>query len=411
MIGLYNQNSSFFNIEKKLSGDTKDVLNNRIISFSITEEAMRMMEGSIEMYDPYNTTLDAVLALGTPLDISWGYKMPDVSLRSLMASLFNATEIKGAIERSGVKAVVMNISGSGNENGVIYYSANFIANEFYTKTKPAVYVGVTRGAVVAAAMVDLGCDEILIEFGSMIDFLSADQQIVQWEGSFRFLNRLAMEWGCVFSVGHGKMGKVGLFAEWDRQSVILFNNIVGSSFGGSIYLDYKQGSANVESYSFQYHANDSTGDNVQFVNMGSGNYVARRFVANSEVITDYAIDMNKIQQDILSKGGTADKIKFAAELLKVNSFQKLVDMQYFKEIRTSPAPQGYGWEVKVKMLGNPMITAPVKVTFGKGFPAILRGAKTSFWVRSVTHTVNEKGYHVDLSIIDALTFLGGTYIG
>ena len=415
--GFYNQTSAFFEI--KINGnDITDVLGNRIVSFSITEELNKIFSGSIETFDPNSIVTDKLLIMGKSISISWGYKKPDTSLLNFFAQIDNPDEITGQLQRSDVNAFVTNVSGSGGSDGVILYTANFLGTEYKSGGKQQIFSSGTRESMIQAVLTNglkIPVTNQLINFKRGKDLLSQDTAKVQYESHFRFLNRMALEHGTVFAVGNGRAGKkYALFADFTAPETKQFASLVGGSAGSSLTLNYKGGTPNVENYSFDQSASNATGDSSQIMMIG-GQMSIRRYKASETSVTDYKINMTKLQADMKAQGGPQNITKYMQTLLSANSFDAPIVKQYFIASVSTSAPQGYGWTAKVKMLGNPLVTAPMKVIFGKGFPSIISGLgenpKTNFWIRSVTHTINQAGYHMDLDIVDALTLTGGSFVG
>jgi hypothetical protein len=413
-IGFTNQNSSFFNVDTVPPGETVKAFNDRIISFSLTEEMGTIFNGSIELYDPYYSAIDKVLRRGKTIKIEWGYKRPDTSLIALFSKKDNPDDIVGPFKRGGLKAFITNPTGGGSAKGEITYSCNFFGSTWNGTGKHTVYDSGQRKLMVQTVMERMGIKIMLINFSRGNENLSSDTAIFQSEADFSFLNRMALHHGTNFAIGHGDKGMVGLFADWHTQEMKNFSNSVCGSVGSSITLNYKEGSPNVENYSFQQQASDQMGDSAQIMMVG-GQVTVKRFKAEEQSVTDYKLNMAKIQNDVKAKSAGGGLIPFVAGLMKEDSIEKLAEKGYFVATTTTTAPQGYGWQIKARVLGNPLITAPIRAYLGKGFPAEIQQSglrnKTNFWVRSATHLIDRNGYHIDLDIVDALTLTGGSFVG
>ena len=79
------------------------------------------------------------------------------------------------------------------------------------------------------------------------------------------------------------------------------------------------------------------------------------------------------------------------------------------------APQGLGYTMQAKILGNPLLSSPLKIIFGKGFPVWFTPKEaasnlTNFYANKVTHTINNTGYKCDIEILDAFTLFGGSLL-
>ena len=60
-----------------------------------------------------------------------------------------------------------------------------------------------------------------------------------------------------------------------------------------------------------------------------------------------------------------------------------------------------GYEIKAKMIGNPLVSPPTIANFGEGFPERIGNIQTKWYVRKVAHTINNTGYFMDVDIVDA----------
>ena len=417
MIGIYNHDSSFFNIDTVPPSKIKEGFNDRIMSFSITEEMQTIFNGSLQLYDPYFSAIDKVLRMGKQITIEWGYKKPDTSLLALFSRKSNPTEIIGPFSRGGLKAYVQNVSGGGSSSGEVTYSCNFFGSTWNTGGNRMAYQTGTKSTMIRTVLARMQIlpQNMYVNFKNGNDILTTKNQLLQCESDFAFLRRMAMYHNTQFSIAHGKAGVYALFADWNTPDTQNFAGMVGNGVGSSITLDYKDGSPNVESYSFQQSAGDQCGDNAQIM-MINGQCVVKRFKANEGKVTDYKLNMDKIQKDVRAKNAKGGLQAFVAGLMADDSIESLFKKGYFTMGTSTTAPQGYGWQIKVRMLGNALVTAPMKVFFGKGFPSIISGGglsggrPTNFWVRAVTHTVDQNGYKMDLDIVDSLTLTGGSMV-
>lgn len=412
-IGFYNQDSSFFEV---LTGNDNTVgdassINKEIISLSVVEEFSKIITGTIQMYDPFNVALDRILHVGQKLKISWGYKRPDSSLLAAFSMRENPDEVQGLFKRTGVEVFVMNVSGEGTDDGQIIYNCNFMGSAFASGMKQKIYTGMKRGDVIREVLtrMKIPTSNQLVNFRRQNEMLTQDTALLQYESNFQFINRMSFEMGAVFSIGQGSKGSVALFADYNTKEMERFSNMVSDSSGNSFILNYKQGTANVQSYSFQQLAGDAAGDNVQIIWIGN-QPTFQRFRAEEQRIVDYKIDTEKIKKYIQSYPGLRDKSSAIKELLQIDNFKTLVDRQFFVETVSMTAPQGYGWKFNILMLGNPLFTSPMRANFGKGFPSICTSKKTSFWTERVNHIVDRSGYHMNLDVADALTLTGGSYV-
>jgi hypothetical protein len=403
MIGLTNQDSSFFEIETVVESE---VLTEDILSFSITEEISQMATGNLQLVDN-NDIYTKLLRPGVKFEMRWGYRRIDDPIAAVFAQLSNPTEVFGLMERRGLVGYVTNPSGSGDDKGNVTFNCSFIGAEVLTGGGQTVWgFPLTRGAVVLAVMVKMGIKLPLIMFGRMLEVLDANTALIQIESNYKFLLRLAREWNAIFTIGNSNGQLVGLFAEWNTPYTEAFGNIIGASLGTSALLEYKYGNANVKSYTWKNNAGQVAGGaNVQIVVI-NGQVSIKQYVAATQSVVTYRIDSDKIFSEMKSRPSIGSQVKLLSDWMAINDFQTLIDKRYFYPVIDETAPQGYGYELSVKLLGNPLITAPMKVKFGKGFPSFSNQLNSNFWVRSATHTIDRSGYYLDLDVVDALSAFG-----
>jgi hypothetical protein len=429
MIGFTNRQSAYFSvgIQNSKSDTVPHYLNSQIVSFSITEEMSKIITGSINMHDDQDIAKNRILVSGTPITIGWGYKQPDQSIKAAFATKDNPNELTGGLQRDGIKAFVLNVSGGGDEQGDMTYNANFMGSEVYSGLKRKIYDNGTRKDIIVDVLTRMGIrpenQKINFKNGSLP--INNGVTVVQNEPNFQFLNRMALYNRALFSIAHGPVGAVALFADSTTPETQDFVKSVGRSQGNSILLNYKFGIANnVMSYTFEQATGDSCGDSAQ-IQMIGGAISMRRFKAETQTVVDYRMDPDKIAA-YLKDFGLKDKAAAMKKLMDDSyNNQELVYKNYFHEVLSTTAPQGYGWSVKVKLLGNPLITAPMRVVFGAGFPELMhsksgknigsmaeaaRMQKADFWVSSVTHSISRDGYFCELDIKDSLTITGGSFV-
>jgi len=414
MIGLYNKDSSYFDI---FSPDIDmGVISDDIISFSVREEIGKITEGSLTLHDPLNK-YSRFLRMGVKLIISWGYLKPDLGPQALLAALSNPGEKTGIMNRDGLICYVKNPGGTGTPNGVITYQCSFYAQEVISGGRSKVWKNMTRSVVISQVLLEMGViisnQEIL--FKTMTRTIEPNKQLVQYESNFRFLLRLASWWGALFRIGYVSGLPFAMFIDPDKISTSKFSNIITTSVGTNIGLNYAVEGAdkslcNVMSFNWRNLQGDGgAGDNVQ-IKIINGQPVFERYIVQNDSIVTWRMRPDKIRTDLQKAGSITNQIKLMKNWLNTQDFQTLVDQGYFYKVTDTTAPQGLGYTVKCKVIGNPLMTSPCRVEFGTGFPDFFSNKRLMYYMRSVEHSIDRDGYFCDLDIVDALTITGGSYI-
>ena len=414
MIGLYNADSSFFNIEIEDVKIEKKIISDDIISLTVSEEIQKASSGVLKLYDP-EAKYPSLLRMGMKVKIAWGYKDKDTNIRTALALVKNPQEIGGTLVREGMTGFIMSPSGAGSENGQISYNCNFYGTEWSKKKEQKIYSSGDKTSVVMDIFIKMGVTGWDIMFTRGSELVQGDTQLLQWESDFKFLQRCARDWHCIFRIGQTPAGTLyGMFVDHDKFNMVQFSKVVtGASYGNSVYLDYKRGLANVRSYTWQNHAGESgTGDNIQMV-MINGQTTFIRRIAENETVKAYRFVPEKVGADLKrrnAKGGISSMNDYMKWALDVSDFNELVKAQIFVPYDETTAPQGIGYSVSLQMLGNAMVTPPMIAKFGKGFPDNLSNYQVALFLTKVDHTIDRDGYHMTAEAMDTLTYTGGSFI-
>lgn len=417
MIGLNNADNSFFVID---SDDLKfnlgiqyitETIENDIIDFSIVEEIGKITTGTLNLYDP-SRLYPSLFSIGLTLKLAWGYKEADTNLRTLLAQKENPEEIGGSFMREGMRAYVMSPSGKGDDKGVSTFSCSFYGQEFSKEKARRIYTVGTKATVVKDVFTRMGVVTSEVNFTRGSETIGEDTQIAQWETDFKFLQRMARDWRCIFRIGYTPAGTLyGVFVDHDKFNLTQFQKATtGAAFGNTIYLDWKYGINNVRSYEWQNHVGDSTGGAHVKMTVINGKTTFVAYIAETETVKAYRFAPEKITDELLRRHNFKSRMEFMKWALSVDDFGVLVKKGYFVPYEESTAPQGLGYSVSVNMLGNPLITPPIEAKFGKGFPDVLDSRQNKLFVKKVTHSINRGGYTCSLEINDTLTYTGGSFV-
>lgn len=410
---LEGMGGSYFKITSKDISDK--IFTEDIISFTYTEENYRTRTGSLSVYDPGHF-YSKVLRFGAVLNIEFGYLKENEFFNPKIQQQ-NPTQLFGAGKRTGIKAYIQNPKGTAGSNGVVTYNCNFYGWEAMQSPKKVIHVNISRGDMIRKLMQDIGVINPIINFSSQNRILNADTQIPQTETSYRLLLRLAREWRVIFRISNDAKGLLtGIFISPDKIDLpSLPQQLSGAIGGDSIYLEYGSGEQNVLEYSWENHQGKSgSGDNVQIIRGADGKATFLRFVAKGDTIVAYKFKPEIVKKRLKAEGNFIKRLDKLKEWVSTNDFQKI--SWAFEPYKQSTAPQGLGYSLKCKMIGNPLMSAPLKVYFGNGFPVFFtpkkkKGHITNYLCNSVVHTISAQGYFMDLDIADAFTASGGSFVG
>jgi hypothetical protein len=415
MLGIENNDSSFFNItSQSISEIQNKVLNQDIVNLSITEEIYKMASGTITMHDP-NQIYSTLFKFGVILQIEWGYKRMDNPIYDIFVKTKSPSEISGVMSRKN-KFIVMSPSGGGDQNGYSDYNCNLYSLEYAKKENKNIYKTGTKQDIIQQVLLRMGVDSWTILFTKGSDLVSDSQQIVQTETDFLFLQKKALEWGCIFKITQTPEGLLYcLFVDRDQfYQSDYYKQSLGKEVKGNIKtLNWKKGIPNVIRYTWQNHAGESgTGDNIMIVPDGKGQFTFIHYQAEGDNIISYKFVPERVSEELKRRsavGGVSNQIDFVKWAMNQNDFSTLVEQGYFVRYDQSTAPQGLGYTVEVDMLGDPNVIPPLLVNFGAGFPDLFHN-NSGFFISKVTHVINKNGYKAHLTINDVLGYTGGQLI-
>jgi hypothetical protein len=185
------------------------------------------------------------------------------------------------------------------------------------------------------------------------------------------------------------------------------NSIVLGATGKSQTLTYNSGrKSNVISYSWQWNFSDS-GSNVMPTHMADGSIQMKRYSAATQSIVTYKFNPDAIDNSL--KGlSIEDETKLLADYALQYRWEDALAKKIFVAVPQETAPEGYGYTANIQCLGNPLFFTGNKVLLGSGFPAVLGGKDSVFYIRKASHKIGMDGYKTDLEIVDGYTLTQGT---
>lgn len=415
MLGIENNDSSFFNITSSSIPQIQNkILNQDIVSLSITEEIYKMASGTIVMEDP-EQIYSTLLKFGAMVQIEWGYKRMDNPIYDLFVKTKSPSEISGIMSRKN-RFLIMSPNGSGDQSGHSEYNCNLYSMEYAKKESKHVYKSGTKQTTVQEIFSRMGVNSWTIIFTQGEDLVSDSQQIIQTETDFKFLQKKSLEWGCVFKITQTPEGLLhGLFVDRDQfHNSDYYKKSLGKEVNGNIKtLNWKKGIPNVISYTWQNHAGESgTGDNIQIVPDGKGQYTFIHYQAEGDKIVSYKFVPERITEELKRRaavGGVSNQTEFVKWAMNQNDFGTLVEQGFFVRFEQSTAPQGLGYTIEAEMLGDPNVIPPLLVNLGSGFPDLFHN-NSGFFISKCTHTISKSGYKMHVTINDVLGYTGGQFL-
>lgn len=402
IIGLENNDTSFFTVESDdITLDTQDFERN-LISLSITERMDAIPQGRLRFYDPKHF-YSRILRTGAKLFLSWGYRTEFNQLQSIVPNALNSDEVSGSLIRRGLVGFVSSPSGGGSENGVVTYDCNFTSYEFRGLDQSRYFTSGTKRDVISTIFDELGVGtRRYIDFARGSEKVTTEASVRQDETAYRFLSRLAREWRTLFQFSYTQDGSIAaIFIDPDKIGKVPFAQWTLGARGFSHAIGYRGKLNNVISYSWESNESESgVGQNVQ-IEIVDGKPIFRRYVAEQETVTSYRLVPERIEEAFESVDGVEAQTKLVKELLSKKDFDQIE--HFFDPIESTTAPQGFGYRIKAKMLGNPLFVPPNLVKIYNGFPDRLGNSKTKFYLDEVTHTIDRSGYKMNITIVDVFS--------
>ncbi|DAC71935.1 MAG TPA: hypothetical protein DSN98_07805 [Thermoplasmata archaeon] len=421
-IGLFNRQSAFFMVDvPSFEGKNSPILDRDIISFDIDEELGKILSGTLSLYDP-NNYYSRVLRQGTRLTLGWGYKDPDTNPRTVLMKT-NFAELKGRGLRQNVHGHVTSPSGSGSATGEQVYNVSFYGTESRSNNTPEIFRRGKKADVISSVLSKLG----VLVVNQYIDFVRGKEPIteytqpIQWETDFRFLLRMAFEWRAAFKIGQDTRGTlIGVFSDYSSPQMEAYSKRCSNAIGGSyVTVNYKGNPCNVNSYTWSLKTGlDGSGDNVR-IQMVNGQPQFFRYRAETQTVETWKLNPDKIKNEVKRRPSTSEKVAVGIEWMKKTKFSEV--SWAFDKCAETTAPQGLGYEMNLQMLGDPLFTPGIRIEFGAyasdvggGFPDFcypVKGKeKIRWWISKVKHTIDSKGYNMNVDVQDAFLINGGVMV-
>lgn len=408
----YNNGTYFFNIVapelKALTFMQKNVtkiINDDVIAFSITEELGKYITGTLTMKDDSHV-YSALFLNGMNFQISWGYRT------------FAELGFLNQTKRNGLQCFLQSPSGEASDNGEVTYTVAFFGQEMRTLQDKKVFNSGTKMSMIGSLMDDLQVVDKYINFDQGKDLLSDSTVETQWGSSWGFLFELAKKYRCLFRIAYKNDGtRAGMFIDDTKLGntdvrTFLMSLTGTDQYSKELYFNAGQKS-NVSSYNWQHHIGENgAGDDIQMVLVNGRPVYNHRVIESGRVVT-YKLDTVKLEKALGDANKSLDdRTTIWNSIISATDFEQV--KKWFVPVVSDTAPQGMGFTINCKMLGDPMLIIPMEIIFKKGFPAPLTQSQdpsgiTKFFLRKVTHTISKQGYFCDLEICDLYT-INGSFI-
>lgn len=396
------QDNAFFQVEA--AGFPLGDLTKNVKSISITEELRKACEGQITFRDVAKSQLGIITAKlipGTIIKVKWGYNASIPNIFRPPGDVFGTTqrEISAVIERG---------SGGGDESGELTYNVNFIGVNARGDRKTKSFSTGTRGSVIREVLSGMGATFQQVNFQSMNQAVTPQNPLRQFGSDHQFLVDLSRQWGAIYRTAETPRGNYACFVDFSKVGSIDLPKKITYATGSQRTFNYKTDAPNVISYTWSENAGQGgTGDAVTILVDSTGNRVFSRRKMPGEKVLTYRLSADAIRREMESKPNFQDKLDLTSWILAQTDFNEV--KRFFTAVEDQTAPQGAGFEVKLSLYGDPMLTPPLPVSFGANFPAALKDEGIKFYLRSVTHTLGEN-YRTDADVADTFA-LGGAFGG
>jgi hypothetical protein len=409
MAGLSNKDSSFFEVVSPDRQVGTQVLTQDLQQLTITEEINKITQGSISLLDP-NGLYNTVLPLGTRLGIAWGYRNFDEAPRSVLTNIANPDLFTDSVERRGLEVLVMSPSGAGGADGSQTFSCNFQANTWRGADGIYTYSTGTYADVVREVLTRIGVpiQNQVVRFQLGNTQVSEDNPVLQQTSDFAFLSdKAAFEWRAIFNMAYDQKGNLhAMFIDPPLVRQAEMNQRVLGVFGRSNLFSYKGRQSNVIQYNWKNKQGESgVGDAVQ-VRYVNGQPTFFRYVAEEQKFFTYKLNTDAVaaeRERVGAENGLAGETQWLLDYATAESFEEV--KHFFDEVESGTAPQGYGYELNLRIFGNPMIMAGNVAEFEGAFPEVFRNTTdVTFYVNKVTHSISRQGYFQDIHIVDNFAF-------
>jgi hypothetical protein len=401
---IYQFDNAWFDISSP-DFDFELITTPDVISFSFNEEASALAMGSLTLNDN-NHIYSRLLRNGMKLNISWGWNLGLMSMT----------------KREGIVARINDPSGSAGQNGAVTFNCRFQTLDLRGTNEVQWFDAGTKEGVVKQTLTALDVAESYIDFALMKDAIGDATKVAKVESDFRFLVRLADEWRAVFIMGYSNKGQpVAVFCDADKVGKMAELGGGGASLrlswgaGGSYsYADsintlrqtslYEGEEApNVIEYSWRDRSMDAAHGQGTVTTQGAdGQLQVNRIVVENETMKVWRLRPDRIYAEEQARETAEEREKLLMAYLSSQDFEEV--KWAFEEIPETTAPQGSGYEVDCKLIGDPLITPGMTCGFGQGFPDRLGKQDSVWWVRSATHSISSSGYFTDIQIVDAYSF-------
>lgn len=376
-----------------------------IMGITVTEELYKSVQGSINLVDPY-LVYAKVLRHNSQVDLRWGYKAQGEASSASGGQADVDSFLAGKVRR-GIKAYVINPSGNAGSDGVAYYSCGFMSLGWFKDPKYRSFNSGTKRTVLETVFREIGATSTFIMFDSMNQAYTEESVERQSESNFAYLARLSSEWRCILYVGYAQDGTVyGVFC--DSKSVPQVQALLAAKLGvawAPHEITWKTGNVKTDCLEYSWgnqEGENGQGDNVQMT-MVDGKVQIQRFTVRGENVVVWTMDAAAV--DRWAKDHP--DIKDLSPIMDSQNFHDEVIQQFWSQATQTTAPNGLGYTIHVKTLGNPLISPGMIVRFGGGFPSCLSryesGDTIQFIVQKASHSFGMNGYYTDLEVVDIMS--------
>lgn len=414
----YNTEDAFFSINSPTTNNAyleNSDFQKDVISVSVTEEINKIVKGTISFKDNLNIYSD-IFRTGVKFNLAWGLKRNPFQAVRQIASLA-PNEAQSITNSRYLNCFFVSPSGGGDEGGRIIYNMTFYGTYGFKGKEVQVYDSGNRKAMIQDVFANqLSAKTSYIEFDSGDVSLGNRTVVSQNSSPFKFIKKQAEKDRAIFGFGYNKKGNLsGFYVDFNKinspgvQKII--NGWTSTNSGSSnsmVYNIQRDGYNSVSSYTWKKNIGESgTGSNVRIFTI-DGQPTYFRSVAGQQKAQAFRMDTKK-QAEYLKKNPSLS----ALNDLITKDFDTLVEERFFIPVTVTSAPEGFGLECTYKMpRANPNASQARTVKFFDGFPSELSNPKApTLYTKTVNHTISKAGYKQTISVADAFTITGGSFIG
>lgn len=374
-------------------------LNERVMSFNISEKEREFLTGSITVIDDMGIA-NKILSRNQPITVEWGLKKIPIFTTNFIQ------EIHGNYQRGPITCMITSSTAS-LKDGQCYFNASFrIGSADGAKNKQRVFNSGTVRQVITQLATEMQAS-VYIDFNQADFFLTDKYKLFQnQESNLKFLYDLAAKYNVKMYVQEDPKTIATIMkifiVDYNRQ--VLVNNAQQRGFTGLYhYLDYATKEANIIDAELSSNNNTIGGSSISYQRTPTGQLQAVVTASDTETVEVWELSPAKIRAALVGKP-FAEQAKLTQEIVSSSSIFDFTKtdgyrQKYFIKKTTTTAPEGPGLNVNATLVPNPNYNIGDLVFFGSPaspippqFKSRDGNLKTLFRFTSIDQTIDSGGY-------------------